>query len=118
MKLIHEMKTYFSLVKYLYTANCDIKDENSLEILKISIAFETNRLTNSICEHFIKKLPKFSIHMLINIFELSTVYKNQELKDKCSELINKYAMIAVNTAEWKKLAEKKPELILYLFYKY
>lgn len=102
----------------MYTANCDICDDNVLEIFKLSMIFQTNRLKNSICEYFTKKLPTFSIHMIIEIFDLSIMYRNEQLKLKCSELINKNAMAAINTAGWKILEKEKPELVLYLFFKY
>lgn len=92
-------------------------DENIFDLLKCSVTFKVSSLKSNICDYLITILEKFSVHDLIDIYTMSTQYDSPDLETKCIELINQNSKIIVNTAEWKRLTEKYPHLVVKAFFK-
>ena len=105
------------LVKYLYTANCDITNKNIIDLWRCSLAFEVSPLTRSICEYLIDSLEQFSIIEVICIYSLTDKHECLELQRNCIDLINANAKIVILTEEWRQLAKAKPTLVIKAFYK-
>jgi hypothetical protein len=99
----------------MYTSDCDITNENLIELLQIANLFEVNSLKDLLVSYIIERINDLDMLKLVKLFYLSDMLNNDNLTTTCIKRINSCDKQIINTNEWKRLLSVKPALVLRVF---
>lgn len=103
-----------SLLTYLYTGSIEgrINESNVGDIIKAADKFELNELKD-IGFKFIEK--RIDRNTVISTLIQAATYKNERIKKKCINFLNKEAIDLLNSNEWYEFKHNNPEAALDLY---
>ena len=103
--------TFLHLVKFIYSAQLSLNQENAIPLLKCSETFKMKNLQQDISDYLKLTVTKYSLKDIFQVFTLAHELNKQELKKECIRLIRLEEKIITYTAEWAGLLKNKPELL-------
>ena len=99
-------------MKYLYTAQCQIRSSNVQDLLWCAHEFEVDSLLNKIETYYQLKLDSgdCDVKYTIELLELSQKYNLEDVKTKSMETIRNNKNAPMSPA-WKELLRNNPKVL-------